>query len=589
MADSISGNAPFQTPDPVPELSGDTSWAPDAALTRAEWLPVLFAERPTRGTLLALRPSWPLDRVRVRVHRNVACELITSVADPYLTFAGIEAEWVLGEYDDSLGFAAAGDCDAELIWIDFSRFETEPERLAEWLLERLGHLRRAVRSPILITSDPREVPASLTVNAALARAAAALPGVYVCDLSITARQLSHAFFDARNARIIGLPYSNVASVLLARELGSRWLPGAVSSGLKAIVVDLDHTLYAGVLGEEGIADVRLEAGHLALQEQLVACRNRGIFLGVCSKNEPEDVDALFRTRTDFPLKAEHFSARAIGWTDKSLGLRRIAQQLRIGFDAILYIDDNPGELAAIAAGLPDLKLLHAGPDPAITLRALSDYPGLYQWRADDADTLRVADLEAAAERDRQADGSSDRREYLKTLNMRVRFRVDLPGDVERLHSLSSKTNQFNLSLKRLQASEVAEYVEGPHAHAVAVELADRLSDSGIIAAVFLRVKNERCFVEEVCVSCRALGRGLEDVLVLGAIQAACGDQPPLSIVFQYAKGPRNGPARQWLEQVYGRPLDEDAGTAVTPWPSCAERLDDLSDLVVAETTIRIQR
>ena len=369
-------------------------------------------------------------------------------------------------------------------------------------------------------------------------------------------------------------------MLIARQLGSRWLPGVLVGGLKAVVVDLDHTLYEGVLAEDGISGLRLGEGHLELQRLLLNYRDQGIFLGICSKNEPDDVWAMFETRRDFLLRPEHLSAHAIGWQSKTSGLLSIADQLRIGLDSILYIDDNPGELAAIAAELHEAHVLHAGADPWVTARALCNYPGLHRWRTDNADRRRVADLAASETRVREAACAGDPNAYLKSLHVRVGFRVDVPADADRVRSLSSKTNQFNLSIRRLQASDVAGYLTGADRRAVAVELADRLSDSGLIAAVFMRLAGITCHVDEVCISCRALGRGLEDLLVLGALQAGLApDFAPESILFAHSSGPRNAPARRWLERLSGGPLPEEKGLAAVSWAVCRQRLTEMELLL----------
>ena len=145
--------APADALAPAPH-SG--AWASDAALTRAEWQPVLFAERPTRAALLGLRAAWPLTPVAARVHRNLACEFVTSAATPYLAFAGYEAEWLFGDYDDSLSFPVAGDAAVELIWLDYARFDfRDGDALAGWLEDRIGALRQRSRSPILVNTDVR--------------------------------------------------------------------------------------------------------------------------------------------------------------------------------------------------------------------------------------------------------------------------------------------------------------------------------------------------------------------------------------------------------------------------------------------------
>jgi FkbH-like protein len=284
------------------------------------------------------------------------------------------------------------------------------------------------------------------------------------------------------------------------------------------------------------------------------------------------------------LRPEHISAHAISWDRKAEGLRTIARNLRIGLDSILYIDDNPGELAAICEELPQIKVIHAGADPTVTVNALRDYPGLHKWRIDDADQRRIADLSIAETRLKEAERQSDPREYLRSLRIQIRFRTNDQNDSERLQSLSNKTNQFNLSLRRLRASDVAQYMAQPEKAAIAVELSDRLSNSGLIGAVFLTVSDDVCQIDEVCISCRALGRGLEDLIVLGAIKAGLDSRrAPEIIRFEYSKGPRNAPARDWLERLSGEPLRKDDGSASVTWQQCYRHFSELESLLGVRT------
>jgi len=125
----------------------------EVVLMKAQWLPTLFAKTPTRASLLELQPSWPLQKISVRVHRNLSCEFVTSVAAPYLAFAGFEVNWIYSGYDDSLAFAESSDADVELVWLDYSRFQLSSSELIDWLMARLADLRSRTRSPILINTD----------------------------------------------------------------------------------------------------------------------------------------------------------------------------------------------------------------------------------------------------------------------------------------------------------------------------------------------------------------------------------------------------------------------------------------------------
>jgi FkbH-like protein len=544
-----------------------TSSAAEAGLRRAEWQAVIFGPRPTRRELLSLSPTWPTRAVRLRVHRNHAFEPVVSVLTPYLAFAGLAADVAYSDYDDSLTFATSGDADVEIVWLDFGRYAAmSGDELAAWVVGRLAALRALSPAPILLPDAADDTDVARAFNAEVRERAAAVPGVYVCDQAAIRAELGAAYFDDRAATAVGTRLSNAACVRTARAVGASWVPGALLPRLKALVLDLDNTLYEGVLGEDGPDGVRLTPAHAALQRRAVELGEQGIFLAVCSRNERVDVEALFAARPDFPLRPEHLSVMEISWAPKSTALQRIADALRIGTDALLFVDDNPGELAAVATELPAVKTLFAGPRAEDALAALAWYPGLHRWRVDEADALRARDLAAAKARAETAAQATDPDAYLRSLGARLEFARDVRGELDRLASLSAKTNQFNLSLRRLSPSDVDRFMSAPDHGVVSIRLRDRLSDSGIIGAVFTRRDGDALHVEELCISCRALGRDLEDVMVGAAVQAATADaEAPRAVVFHPVEGPRNRPALDWLARFAEGAAPDDAGRVTVAW------------------------
>ena len=545
----------------------DTPFATAAAtcLERAKWQQTLFAPFPKRRSVQELARSWPVRTIRVRIHRNHAFEPLEAVLRQYLAFAGFAAEFVYSQYDDSLSFYTGDSAEVELVWLDLSRYAVALgiDEIAQWLGSRLTELRQRTAAPILVLMVASSDAEGRAIDARLRTRAADLVGLLICDQAPIHEELGSNYFDSR-AAITGTRLSNAACIHTARHLGSLWIPGALEPRLKALVLDLDDTLYYGALAEEGIAGVRLTADHAALQHRLVALWKEGLLLSVCSKNEPTDVRELFAARTDFPLGLKHFSAVEAGWGAKRDGILRISKSLGIGTDAMLYVDDNPGELADVASGMPALKTLYAGPRAADVVNALVYFPGLHRWHADETDVLRAPDLAAAETRRKMGSSTRDASEYFRSLDIHLRFARNRCGDVERLAALSRKTNQFNLALRRLTSVDVARFISTPNQGAVSVRLCDRLSDSGIVAALFFRREGETLMVEEVCVSCRALGRRLEDVMILGAIRFGAEGPPPVNVRFCRVEGARNKPAIDWLGKLSGGVTSQDGWVSV-PW------------------------
>jgi FkbH-like protein len=540
----------------------------DACLTRAEWQQVIFAECPERSELLTMQTVWKCQTVKARILRNHSFEFVESVIKPFLAYAGFELQTEYSSYDDSLGLTLAGPADVELVWLDFERYRAafDAAGLADWLSERIAALRSLSDAPILVTDWTADDAVAEEFNERLHALEAEIPAVYVAPQSAIASRLGSEYFDRRMASLTGTTISNLGCIATASAMGLQWLPALLRPRLKAIVLDLDNTLYSGVLGEDGIAGIVLTDGHRDLQMRLSALRQDGIFLALCSRNEAADVAGLFEVRKDFPLQLNDFSASAISWRDKADGIGAIAETLRIGVGAMLFVDDNPGELADAAARLPELRCLHAA-DTAETVRALGRYPGLFQWRASETDQLRIRDLAATKERAELADAATDPSEYLQSIGVQLDFARSPKNQIDRLHALSHKTNQFAMSLCRLPLTEFARRLDDPDMPIVSIHLRDRLSDSGVIGALLARRDAEVLWIDEICVSCRALGRQIEDVMILGAIHGLLEQwsTAPSHIAFAVAKAPRNAPARDWLARVAGRALADDDTVVMMAW------------------------
>jgi FkbH-like protein len=532
-----------------------------SALDRAAWQPTLFAERLNRFALLKLRAAPYKDAPVLSVLRNHAFEPVASALPAFLRFADTPISLRLGEYDDSLTLPEEAAA-AHLIWLDFTRYpKLSAAELEAWLLDRLTALRAASPGPILVANSPENDDRAARLNAALATWAQATPGGSVLRLDTLAEREGPSFFDEPRAAVTGTRLSDAAALEAARRLGLEVLPGFFARPIKAIAVDLDNTLYEGVLGEDGVAGVRLTEGHLSLQRRLAAWADQGVLLSVVSRNTREDVDQLFAGRDDFPLTAAHIADWQVGWGGKAEALRATAAAFNIGADSLLFLDDNLGELIEVTSAEPGVRLLYAGGPAAETAAALALYPGLPRGAA--AFAGRAADI--AANTARRALSTADPASYLASLQAVLTFTLSPLEDRARLVELSNKTNQFNLSLSRLTEVAVNEALSTPGRGVVHVRLADRLADSGSVAALFFRRQDDYLVVEELVISCRALGRKLEDLMVTEALRRALSELPAGKVRFNHVTGPRNVPARAWLAAFTGQPLDEQ-GVAELPLP-----------------------
>ncbi len=517
-------------------------------MVRYEAQSALFAQRPSRLAIQAVRlETKPRQRIRVNVWRNHALEPILSLCKPFLSFGNIHVDFRLSDYDDTFMFASWQPADVELLWLDSGRYLTNSsiDDWLPWIRERLRTLRGISSAPLILATW---IPEAIRL-AELQQICDVLPATFLADLAAVAAAHDLELIDPRSAIVAGTPIRNAVHSLIARKLACHWIPAAVLPPIKALALDLDNTLHAGVLGEDGVGGVQMTEGHRSLQLFAKELKARGVFLALVSRNEPEDVATLFEQRNDYALKRNDFSAEAVSWEDKAISISRIADALRIAPDSVLFVDDNPGELASVAAQLPQVHTVYANPDPYLTQSSIDHYPGLWRWKIENDDAKRVGDLKAAELRESLHKEVADPADYFAGLQVTLIFRNDPLEQLSRLADLCKKTNQFNLAMRRLNEVEVAERIHRPNGCVTSVQLKDRLADSGVIAVIVAERDQNRLVIEELCVSCRALGRQLEDTMILTAI----AHMPPFvgcrEVVFRVARGPRNQPALTWLARL----------------------------------------
>lgn len=502
---------------------------------------LIFDSKLSRKELLEYNTRYE-KKYRVCIYRNHSFELIENTIGMYLDYARLGVEFVYSDYDDSLSFVELPqDVDALILWLDLERYQIDsPET---FITERITYLTQIFKKPVLF--------------APLSDAEVAWDDISVMSVSFERirQKLQDKFYDLRMESFTGTRLSAKAISEISRELGLIYIPALLVPALKAIVMDLDNTLYSGVLGEDGVWGVTLTEGHKRLQAQIKEYGEKGVFLCLASKNEEEDVKELFRCREDFPLQWDDFAKACISWNGKGDSVREIASYLNIGMDSILFIDDNPGEIAAVSAANPGIWTIHAYEEAEKTCEVLEYYPGMFRSGSGYEDSIRSKDVMANQERDQLRESMSEE-EYLMSLKMKLLFSMDDVEQVKRLSELANKTNQFIFNYRRFSAGETMEYLDSPNRAVVAISLSDRLSDSGMIGACFATKWKDYISVDEIFVSCRALGRGIEDVIVLGAIQSLCEKLQTERVKICFQKGERNLPAQRFVEQYLKNYLDQ---------------------------------
>lgn len=498
----------------------------------------LFEKETSRVDLLNYTSTFDVD-YRVAIYRNHSFELIENTIRPYLDYANMGVEFLYSSYDDSLAFLELDfSADLVLLWLDLSNYEIDD--LQSFIHERIQYLKEKFEGNILFI--PYGDNGRLDIES-----------LQVATYSLTRleEQLADKFLDLRLEPFSGTKLSNVANLEISRDLGLNYLPALLRPNLKGVVVDLDNTLYAGVLGEDGITGVELSDGHRLLQTQLKRLSQQGFFLSIASKNDERDVVQLFKERKDFPLKIEDFVKVHANWDSKADSITSIADSLNISVDSLLFVDDNMGEIVSVLERHPSLNVILAKDNARLTHKVLSNYPGLLKLSLKREDGLRKSDAMANKER-QKIQKTLTAEDYIKELDMELLYEINEAKNLERVTELSNKTNQFIFSYQRYSSQQVRQLMKSNDSAVISISLKDKLSDSGIIGVIVVTKKEEFGVLEECFVSCRALGRGVDQAIVLGGTKIAMEHLNIENLKVNFSKGERNFPAERFCNTHFDK-------------------------------------
>lgn len=355
-------------------------------------------------------------------------------------------------------------------------------------------------------------------NRELARDLAAVVDAHVLDYPGLVAELGRRRFgDARLWYLARAAGSAEGQMALARGV-MRTAAALRRSPAKCLVLDLDQTLWGGVLGEDGPLGVQVGDDHPGnvykdRQAVVLAYRRRGMLLALATKNDEADVRAALG-RPDMLVSADHFVCIEACWDEKARMLERIARRLHIGLDALVFLDDNPVERASVRAELPLVHVVEVPPDPADWLAALREVEVLDRPRVLPEDRGRASWYRDETARTETALGAATVEEFLADLKMVAEVGQAGPSTLPRIHQLVHKTNQFNLTTRRHTEDQLARLAASSDARVAWLRLGDRFGDMGLVGVGILRRLDPTDWeIDSLLVSCRVLGRQVEDAFL----------------------------------------------------------------------------
>lgn len=305
-------------------------------------------------------------------------------------------------------------------------------------------------------------------------------------------------------------YGHSVASLIGAQLGK---------SKKCLVLDLDNTLWGGVIGDEGLGGIRIGQGNaegeafVAFQRYALALSERGVILAVCSKNEDTIAREVFEKHTEMVLRLENISCFVANWNDKAANLRMIAETLNIGLNSIVFVDDNPAERALVRQFVPEVAVPEIPLDPQGYIEAIDRQRYFETISLGGDDFKRTLFYRENAERQHASADITDLATFLASLQMAAVIEPINGTSLDRSVQLINKSNQFNLTTRRYSTSQVMTMIEDEATITRTVKLSDRFGDNGLISVLVSRVEGRVLVIDTWLMSCRVLKRGVESLLM----------------------------------------------------------------------------
>ncbi len=409
--------------------------------------------------------------------------------------------------------------------------------------------------------EPSQSSVIQRTNDRVAEVCRKFPGVYVFDYARMAYELGlQRLYDPKLWYLGRIPFGAEAQLEIGRRL-ARYLRASCLPSCKCLVVDLDNTIWGGVLGEEGLGGIALGEDYPGnvykeFQRKLLSLRDRGILLAIASKNNETEVIEVFQKHDDCVLKMEHFAATQINWQDKAISLTTIAKELNIGMDALAFFDDSPVEREWIRSQMPEVTVLEVPESPLDYWRVLEESGAFDHLVIAAEDRMRAEMYQKEQERKQLQVQSVSLEEFLRQLNMVATVGYVNTETLPRVAQLVAKTNQFNLTTRRHTSSELEKMMESG-ALALWLRVTDRFGDNGLVGvAIAVPREPRQWLIDTFLLSCRVIGRQVETTL-LGIVSRIVRQRGGEVLLGEYIPTPKNAPASEFYPAHCLEPIDSD--------------------------------
>jgi FkbH-like protein len=381
-------------------------------------------------------------------------------------------------------------------------------------------------------------------NTMLAEMSQKSANVYIFDFArIVAGQGWNQWSDPKLLYMGRIPFGVAGQIATARGL-ARMLRASLFPPLKCLALDLDNTLWGGILGEDGPGGIALGEEfpgnvYKAFQRYLLELKDRGILLAICSKNNEQETREVIATHPEMLPRLEDFAAVRINWREKSAGLKEIAAELNIGLDAVAFFDDSATERAEVLARLPEVTVLEAPAEPAGYIDAIEESGLFDRLKLSAEDRGRSEAYMQQRERREAGERFETKEDFLRSLEMRAFIGTVDELTLQRVAQLVARTNQFNLTTRRHSAAEIEEMART--GVGLWLRLVDRFGDNGVTGVALAAPENGAEWrIDTFLLSCRIISRGAESAL-LGRLIERMRERGAREVIGEYVPSARNEP------------------------------------------------
>ena len=344
-----------------------------------------------------------------------------------------------------------------------------------------------------------------------------------------------------------IPYNLTFFTALGTILARKIL-ALKSSPYKVIALDCDNTLWNGICGEDGVKGVKIDAPFRALQEFIIAQQATGKLICLCSKNQADDVFAVFEQHPDMLLQRNHLVNWRINWQEKSQNLQSLAEELQLGLDSFIFIDDNPIECAKVRANCPEVLTLQLPQESEKIPQFLDHIWAFDQLQTTQEDQQRTNLYQQNIQRQRLQENSLSFEDFLAQLNLEIEISPVQKEELTRVAQLTQRTNQFNLTTIRRSESQIKQLCNSGELDCRGVKVKDRFGDYGLVGLLLFTAQEDSLIVDTFLLSCRVLGRGVEHQM-LAYLGTVAQEKRLAKVELFYKSTPKNKPICDFLTGI----------------------------------------